>query len=50
MAHIGQSVLRVEDERLLRGHGRYLSDLKIPGTLEAVFVRSHPTDSVASVS
>jgi len=37
---IGQSVSRVEDERLLKGQGRYLADLKIPGTLEAVFVRS----------
>src|SRR5262249_31288207 len=24
----------------LKGHGRYLADVKIPGTLEAVFVRS----------
>lgn len=37
---IGQSVRRVEDERLLKGEGRYLADLHIPGTLEAVFVRS----------
>jgi carbon-monoxide dehydrogenase large subunit len=41
MAHIGQSVLRVEDERLLRGQGRFLSDLRVPGTFEAVFVRSN---------
>jgi len=32
---IGQSVSRVEDERLLKGQGRYLADVKIPGTLEA---------------
>ena len=37
---IGQSVSRVEDERLLKGQGRYLADVKTPGTLEAVFVRS----------
>ena len=37
---IGQSVLRVEDDRLLKGQGRYLADVKIPGTLEAVFLRS----------
>ena len=37
---MGKSVLRVEDERLLKGEGRYLADLKQPGTLEAVFVRS----------
>ena len=48
MGHIGQSVLRVEDERLLRGQGRYLSDLRIPGTLEAVFVRS--TQAHATIS
>lgn len=40
MGHIGQSIRRVEDERLLRGQGRFLSDLKMPGTLEATFVRS----------
>jgi aerobic carbon-monoxide dehydrogenase large subunit len=40
MAHIGQSILRVEDDRLLRGQGRYVSDLNIAGTLEALFVRS----------
>lgn len=40
MGQIGQPVLRVEDERLLRGQGRYLADLRIPGSLEAVFVRS----------
>ena len=48
MGHIGQPVLRVEDERLLRGQGRYLSDLNIPGTLEAVFVRS--TQAHATIS
>jgi aerobic carbon-monoxide dehydrogenase large subunit len=37
---IGQSVSRIEDERLLKGKGRYLADVRIPGTLEAVFVRS----------
>ena len=39
-ALIGQSIKRVEDDRLLRGHGRFLADLRVPGTLEAVFVRS----------
>jgi aerobic carbon-monoxide dehydrogenase large subunit len=37
---IGEPVRRVEDERLLQGRGRFLADVKIPGTLEAVFVRS----------
>jgi carbon-monoxide dehydrogenase large subunit len=38
--HIGRSILRVEDDRFLRGHGSYVADLRIPGTLEAAFVRS----------
>lgn len=37
---IGKSVRRVEDDRLLRGEGRYLADLHVPGTLVALFVRS----------
>ena len=37
---IGKSLRRVEDDRLLRGQGRYLADLNPPGTLAAMFVRS----------
>ncbi len=37
---IGKSMLRVEDVRLLRGEGRFTSDLQLPGALHAVFVRS----------
>jgi aerobic carbon-monoxide dehydrogenase large subunit len=37
---IGQPVRRVEDERLVRGAGRYTSDLAPEGALHAVFVRS----------
>lgn len=37
---IGKPLRRVEDDRLLRGQGRYLADLDVPGTLTAVFVRS----------
>jgi carbon-monoxide dehydrogenase large subunit len=37
---IGKSIRRVEDDRLIRGKGRYLSDLQLPGTLVAYFVRS----------
>ena len=40
MIHVAQSILRIEDDRFLRGQGRYVSDLRIPGTLEAVFLRS----------
>src|SRR5258708_17618923 len=37
---IGASVLRVEDPRLLRGAGRYVSDIDLPGQLHCVLVRS----------
>jgi carbon-monoxide dehydrogenase large subunit len=36
----GRSVKRVEDPRLLAGHGAYLDDLRLPGLLHAAFVRS----------
>ncbi len=37
---IGKSVLRLEDGPLIRGHGRFVDDLKFAGMLEAAFVRS----------
>ena len=37
---IGRPVLRREDERILRGEGRYVDDLERPGMLHAAFVRS----------
>ena len=37
---IGASLKRVEDATLLRGAGRYLDDLREPGTLHLAFVRS----------
>ncbi|WP_078874933.1 xanthine dehydrogenase family protein molybdopterin-binding subunit [Streptomyces sp. NRRL F-5053] len=37
---IGRALPRVEDERLLRGHGRYVDDIRLPGTLETAFWRS----------
>jgi aerobic carbon-monoxide dehydrogenase large subunit len=37
---IGRRVPRVEDVRLLRGAGRYLDDIALPGLLHAAFVRS----------
>jgi carbon-monoxide dehydrogenase large subunit len=37
---IGRPVLRREDDRILRGGGRYLDDLERPGLLHAAFVRS----------
>src|SRR5262245_12534937 len=36
---IGASVLRVEDPRLLRGGGRFVSDLNLPGEVHCVLVR-----------
>ena len=36
----GVPALRTEDPRFLRGEGRYLDNLEIPGALHAVFVRS----------
>ncbi|MFO1281572.1 MAG: xanthine dehydrogenase family protein molybdopterin-binding subunit [Burkholderiales bacterium] len=37
---VGRPVPRIEDEALLKGEGRYLDDIKLPGTLHAAFVRS----------
>ncbi len=37
---VGASVHRVEDQRILRGRGHYIDDLKLPGMLHAAFVRS----------
>ena len=37
---IGQGIKRVEDVRLLRGGGRYLDDVSVPGQTSAVIVRS----------
>ncbi len=37
---IGARVLRLEDEALLRGQGRYVDDIRMPGLLHAAFVRS----------
>ncbi|MGH7310346.1 MAG: molybdopterin cofactor-binding domain-containing protein, partial [Candidatus Rokuibacteriota bacterium] len=36
----GARVKRVEDPRLLRGRGRYVADLVLPGMLSVAFVRS----------
>ncbi len=38
--YVGRSILRREDARLLTGRGQFVDDLKLPGTLHAVFVRS----------
>jgi aerobic carbon-monoxide dehydrogenase large subunit len=36
----GLSVKRVEDEKILRGRGRYVDDIRLPGMVHAVFLRS----------
>ena len=37
---VGQGVSRFEDPRLLRGGGRYVDDLKLPGMVHGVVVRA----------
>ena len=37
---VGRAVPRVEDDRFLRGRGRYLDDIELPGLLHAAIVRS----------
>jgi carbon-monoxide dehydrogenase large subunit len=38
--YAGMRVARVEDARLLTGHGTYVDDVQLPGMLHACFVRS----------
>src|SRR5499427_4807706 len=51
MPYVGQPVLRVEDERLLRGRGRFVADLAPVANLHhAAFVRSpHAHAEILSV-
>ena len=37
---MGQRVLRVEDDRFLRGKGLYVENLELDGALHVTFVRS----------
>ncbi len=37
---LGRPMLRVEDERLVTGQGRFLDDIVVPHALHAIFVRS----------
>ncbi len=37
---IGASLLRKEDSRHLRGRGQFVSDIRLPGTQEVIFLRS----------
>jgi len=47
---IGQSVPRVEDQRLLTGKGKYTDDRKVPGAAHMAVLRSPmlPPESQAS--
>src|SRR5262249_50791257 len=48
---IGARIPRLEDEALLRGHGRFVDDLAIGGVLHAAFLRSpHPHALIRSIS
>ena len=40
MNYVGKSVTRKEDDRLLRGSGRFVADMKRPGMLHAAIFRS----------
>ena len=46
---IGQSVPRVEDDALLRGRGRFLDDIKLPGLSHVCFLRSEHADALKSI-
>ena len=47
---IGQPVLRFEDPRLLRGEGRYINDLVLPGMAHLTYLRSpHPHARIVSI-
>ncbi|WP_163512450.1 xanthine dehydrogenase family protein molybdopterin-binding subunit [Fodinicola acaciae] len=47
---IGAKVPRKEDGRMLRGRGRFVDDMRPPGTLHAAFVRSpHASATITSI-
>lgn len=39
-SYIGRSMIRKEDIRFLKGQGRFVADIKVPGALEAMIFRS----------
>ncbi|MGH6932725.1 MAG: xanthine dehydrogenase family protein molybdopterin-binding subunit, partial [Dongiaceae bacterium] len=48
--YVGKSIRRLEDARLLTGRGRFVDDIKLPGELRAVFLRSpHGAARIRSV-
>ena len=47
---VGQSVSRFEDPRLLRGEGRFINDMVVPGMAHIAYVRSpHARARIVSV-
>lgn len=49
--HIGSPVLRKEDERFLRGEGKFVADLNIPGQSYACMIRSpHAHAKILSIN
>jgi len=47
---IGSRITRLEDEPLLRGKGRFIDDIALPGVWHAAFVRSpHPHALIKSI-
>lgn len=49
-AHIGASLRRREDARLLRGRGCFVADVRLPGMLQATILRSpHPHATILGV-
>ena len=47
---VGQSVSRFEDPRLLRGEGRYINDIVVPGMAYIAYVRSpHARARIAAI-
>lgn len=49
-SYVGAPVKRVNDRKLITGHGRYVDDVKLPNTLHCVFVRSpHAHANIVSI-
>jgi len=47
---VGKAVRRKEDRRLITGKGRYLDDIRVPGTKSVAFLRSvHPHARIVSI-
>ncbi|HMQ30933.1 MAG TPA: molybdopterin-dependent oxidoreductase [Chloroflexaceae bacterium] len=48
---VGRAIKRREDPKLITGHGQYLDDIKLPGMLHVVLVRSpHAHANIKSIS